>query len=600
MVVHAKDSTLSLAFSQNNLRPVDYLRLQKDYKSLAQLLFKRYNLKHGVAEASKCLLLSSSGRCLQLRASQGSNQLVSTDSTPLLAATATLDHPSAEALEKCVHAAAAGCVWQFRQIEGSTFSVTASVDDASFPLLSGLPSKEGGDGNVTIDCSGGALIIRNQDGAFLAEGRGSMEGKSAEEADGSSERSLLLTRDVHNQDQLHWFWPVWLDLPSSDGKQPSHSEDAVKAALNGFLPLLSPVHGSLGFVGYAIGKLVGRGKRSSVFAGSCALPMPHPQRFYELLRAEKGIAGVMEAMAVAEGEHALAVKVQPMDARVLSEIACFTAVSQMQRELESSSDAGAEAVKSTFAGCYRLFVTPRIAVFVMRNEGQQLDAWLKAQQAAASKSPLVTTGINRHGALPWPAVRRILRNVLTAMESLHALGWLFLDFHAGNVTVPFESPYGEHGPWPHAKVVDLGSAVRFSDATARTYKGQTRGGLWSLMPPEQFHDTTTFSPSSDVFAAASTAISLLLGVPVFHPGLTKDIIQVNDAKVAVTSTWESVEKVKMKRFTCREHFLRNPDVLRQYLPAEVPADVFVKALQPNSEARYATPNEMLLALNSAK
>jgi serine/threonine protein kinase len=117
---------------------------------------------------------------------------------------------------------------------------------------------------------------------------------------------------------------------------------------------------------------------------------------------------------------------------------------------------------------------------------------------------------------PLPTVSQLMdlaQQLCAALATLHLHGYLFCDLHPGNVLVRSQrSPLaaaGSPGDWgPHtATLVDFGSAVALgSDAT---YRGPTRGGLWSVMPPEQFGPDkwgtgpVVLTPACDVYACCA-------------------------------------------------------------------------------------------------
>ncbi len=117
------------------------------------------------------------------------------------------------------------------------------------------------------------------------------------------------------------------------------------------------------------------------------------------------------------------------------------------------------------------------------------------------------------------------------------------------------------------------------------------------MPPEQFGPdkwgggVVTLTPAADIYAAAATAVHLMLGHAPFSPGPGK--------RLTVPE--------------CKEHRMRDPAALSAHIfssPSSSSAaastaltpgarDVLAKCLAPRAADRYATAAEVLEALGKA-
>lgn len=107
------------------------------------------------------------------------------------------------------------------------------------------------------------------------------------------------------------------------------------------------------------------------------------------------------------------------------------------------------------------------------------------------------------------ALVALARRIAAAVGALHLRRYLHCDLHPGNVLVCSRAAgAGGDGAseWDPdtATLVDLGSAVQCGGDGV--YRGPTRGGLWSVMSPEQFGPdkwatgSVVLTPASDVYA----------------------------------------------------------------------------------------------------
>lgn len=122
-------------------------------------------------------------------------------------------------------------------------------------------------------------------------------------------------------------------------------------------------------------------------------------------------------------------------------------------------------------------------------------------------------------------VKSLMLNGSHALSEIHERGILHLDIHEGNFCVaePFRCQGSRRSCTDNMerimrtlKLIDFGSAV----FTKRlSWIGQTRGGAWGLMPPEQFAPfrgaEVKLTKDTDLFSLAALALSFLTAQLVF-------------------------------------------------------------------------------------
>lgn len=316
------------------------------------------------------------------------------------------------------------------------------------------------------------------------------------------------------------------------------------------------LYAALGVPSLSTGVKLGAGVRSEVYAVTPSSP-PSSSRY----------------------PHPLALKVQPWDDRVGAEVEVLEEVA-MHR-----SPAATDSPLMTPIAIYRdMSIHPSWAVsassstpaatgtcyILMRDHGKPVDS---------SSTPLPVLVAD---------AMTVWRRTLEALVLLHGIGYIHCDMHAGNVLVtplPASGGSGTGLALPSSTLVDLGSARRLTPATSQ-YHGESRGGRWDLMPPEQFGPQrwgagpVTLHPSSDVYASAAMAVHLLTGTAPFAP--------TGGGKLTVDG--------------CKGHPLRQPPAMRAHLERAVPQlspstlEVLLRCLDPEPARRHATAADVLAAL----
>lgn len=108
------------------------------------------------------------------------------------------------------------------------------------------------------------------------------------------------------------------------------------------------------------------------------------------------------------------------------------------------------------------------------------------------------------GPLPVGVTLRLLRQIASALDKLHARGVLHRDLKPENIFLT-QNDIGEL----KVKVVDFGVARLFEDAGAVTSTKAVGTPLY--MPPEQFKSSRRITPAVDIYALGLIAFAMLTG-----------------------------------------------------------------------------------------
>ncbi|MFT4229121.1 MAG: serine/threonine-protein kinase, partial [Microbacterium sp.] len=135
-------------------------------------------------------------------------------------------------------------------------------------------------------------------------------------------------------------------------------------------------------------------------------------------------------------------------------------------------------------------------------------SWAGEDDRVLFTMPLVGGGtaatlLGDFGPLPEPWAARILRDVLSALAEIHALGIVHRDVKPANVLLQATGA-GE----PHALLSDFGTAV-VSDEPRLT-RAHVLHGTAGYAPPEAMRGADP-APAADVYAAGATLVELLSG-----------------------------------------------------------------------------------------
>jgi serine/threonine-protein kinase len=174
--------------------------------------------------------------------------------------------------------------------------------------------------------------------------------------------------------------------------------------------------------------------------------------------------------------------------------------------------------------------------------------------------------IERKGQLPPEDARRILIQAGRALEHAFSRGVIHRDVKPSNFLL------AQAGQKLIVKLTDLGLAlVQGEDDFKVTRAGSTVGTV-DYMAPEQARDSRATDIRSDIYALGCTGFHMLAGRPPFDGGLGERVFK---------------------------HLQEAPPDVREFSPT-VSADfwaVLQKMLAKDPEERYATPTELLDALN---
>ncbi len=178
------------------------------------------------------------------------------------------------------------------------------------------------------------------------------------------------------------------------------------------------------------------------------------------------------------------------------------------------------------------------------------------------------------GPLPTGVAIRLLRQVASALDKLHAKGVIHRDLKPENIFLT-QNDIGEL----KVKLVDFGVARLFEDAGAVTSTKAVGTPLY--MPPEQFKSSRRITPAVDVYAVGLIAFAMLTGHHYF--ALERD---------------HSTSFLSFLKGTCQGPKERASARAAQFgaqLPQSFDAWLF-KASHADPEQRYATAGEAILAL----
>lgn len=135
--------------------------------------------------------------------------------------------------------------------------------------------------------------------------------------------------------------------------------------------------------------------------------------------------------------------------------------------------------------------------------------WVAEDDRVAFAMPLVRGGsaadlVRGRGPLPAPFVAEVLRQLLTALDHVHAQGWVHRDVKPGNLLL---DPVAADER-PRVRLTDFGIAVALDEPrlTHRVDSGEV--GTPGYMPPERSGEP---DPGADLYAAGITGLVLLTG-----------------------------------------------------------------------------------------
>jgi serine/threonine protein kinase len=174
--------------------------------------------------------------------------------------------------------------------------------------------------------------------------------------------------------------------------------------------------------------------------------------------------------------------------------------------------------------------------------------------------------IRRKGRLAPEEARRFLVQAAKALDHAFAKGVIHRDIKPSNFLLT------QNGPKTLIKLTDMGLARLADEDEYKVTRDGTTVGTVDYMPPEQARDSRATDIRSDIYSLGCTAYHMLAGRPPFAEG----------------GLGERVYK----------HQTAPPPDVRRLNPA-VSADfwaVVEKMLAKNQEDRYATPGELLRAL----
>ncbi|MEZ4229446.1 MAG: protein kinase [Polyangiaceae bacterium] len=181
------------------------------------------------------------------------------------------------------------------------------------------------------------------------------------------------------------------------------------------------------------------------------------------------------------------------------------------------------------------------------------------------------------GPLPVGVTLRLLRQMASALDKLHARGVLHRDLKPENIFLT-ETDIGEL----KVKLVDFGVARLFEDAGAVTSTKAVGTPLY--MPPEQFKSSRRIAPAVDIYAVGLIAFAMLTGHHYF--ALERD---------------HSTSFLSFLKGTCqgpKEPASQRAAKLGVRLPQTFDAWLF-KTSHADPEQRYASAGEAVLALAEA-
>jgi serine/threonine protein kinase/tetratricopeptide (TPR) repeat protein len=113
----------------------------------------------------------------------------------------------------------------------------------------------------------------------------------------------------------------------------------------------------------------------------------------------------------------------------------------------------------------------------------------------------------RRGAMPWPELRSVLLDLLSALAHAHSRGVIHRDIKPSNVLI------GEDGT---IKLTDFGLAHAFAGRAGEDTNPARRGGTPAYMAPEQLQSAwRDFGPWTDLYAVGCMAWAMATGHPPF-------------------------------------------------------------------------------------
>lgn len=173
------------------------------------------------------------------------------------------------------------------------------------------------------------------------------------------------------------------------------------------------------------------------------------------------------------------------------------------------------------------------------------------------------------GRLSLAQSARIIEEIASALDCVHALGVVHRDVKPSNILLP------PHGP---AKLTDFGVARIDNDAPL-TVMGDVLGTI-EYASPEQVHGNAAVDTRSDVYSLAAVAYFLLAGTPPF--------------RAADNTTQAQLSVMHRQVFA-------EPPPLTEHRPDLTPAiqDAVLRGLAKAPESRYASAGQFAAALRSA-
>lgn len=135
--------------------------------------------------------------------------------------------------------------------------------------------------------------------------------------------------------------------------------------------------------------------------------------------------------------------------------------------------------------------------------------WVAEDDRVAFAMPLVRGGsaadlVRGRGPLPAPFVAEVLRQLLTALDHVHAQGWVHRDVKPGNLLL---DPVAADKR-PRVRLTDFGIAVALDEPRLTHTVDSGEVGTPGYMPPERSGEP---DPGADLYAAGITGLVLLTG-----------------------------------------------------------------------------------------
>jgi hypothetical protein len=175
--------------------------------------------------------------------------------------------------------------------------------------------------------------------------------------------------------------------------------------------------------------------------------------------------------------------------------------------------------------------------------------------------------VRMHGALPFPEIRRVLREVADALSYAHAHGVVHRDIKPDNILLEAQSG--------RAMVTDFGIARAATEGDSRLTATGTAIGTPAYMSPEQCAGDRELDGRSDLYSLGAVAYYMMTGQPPFS-GPTTPVVM-------------------MKQVT--EQVVR-PSSLRAGIPPDL-EKIVLRLLEKDPGNRFGEGSDVVNALDGA-